>query len=100
MLDAERTSQFESISNQTFNAIPGIMFAGTIYAVVLTIGTAVFLLVSSEVVSFERFVTSDSLVETNKRVCSSILLRFSWPSSLSQGVLQLQPCRRLSNKMI
>ena len=59
MLDAERTSQF----NQTFNAIPGIMFAGTIYAVDLTIGTAVFLLVSSEVVSFERFVTSDSLVE-------------------------------------
>ena len=46
MLDAERTSQFESISNQTFNAIPGIMFAGTIYAVVLTIGTAVFLLLS------------------------------------------------------
>ena len=25
---------------------------------------------------------------------------FSWSSSLSQGVLQLQPCRRLSNKMI
>ena len=37
MLKSGPTRHFEGVSNQTFNALPGIVFAGTIYVVVLTI---------------------------------------------------------------
>ena len=70
MLDAEQTSQFD----QTFNAIPGIMFAGTIYAVVQAIGNLVFLLLAYEGILFERFVTSDSLVEELVSVFGTICI--------------------------
>ena len=42
MQDSERSGHYSGVSNQTFNAIPGIVVAGSAYAVLLTIGNFSF----------------------------------------------------------